>query len=122
MNLKPLHTETDYKEALQQLSSLMDTAPEPGSRQGDLLAVLAILIEQYEARHYPIDPPDPIEAIIFRMEQSGLSVSDVQTMIGRNVPIQDILTRKKPLTLATIRRLHAALGIPAEILIARAAS
>ena len=122
MNIKPLRTEIDYNEALQQVSTLIDQAPEPGSRQGDLLAVLAILIEDYESRHYPIDPPDPIEAIKFRMDQSGLTVTDLETMLGRRVSVQDILARRKPLTLATIRRLHAVLGIPADILIGRTAS
>ena len=122
MNIKPLRTEIDYNEALQQVSTLIDHAPEPGSRQGDLLAVLAILIEDYESRHYPIDPPDPIEAIKFRMDQSGLTVTDLETMLGRRVSVQDILARRKPLTLATIRRLHTVLGIPADILIGRTAS
>ena len=76
------------------------------------------LVEAYERKHYPISPPDPIEAIKFRMDQNGISVKDLEPLIGKSNRVYEVLNRKRPLTLAMIRRLHSALGIPAEVLIA----
>lgn len=81
-----------------------------------------MLIENYEAKHHATLPPDPIEAIKFRMEQAGLTPKDLEPIIGRTNRVYEVLTRKRPLTLAMIRRLHAGLGIPAENLIADVAS
>jgi len=83
-----------------------------------LTVVAQALVQAYEARHYPIDAPDPVEAIKFRMEQSGLTVKDLEPIIGRPNRVYEVLSRKRPLTLAMIRRLHRSLGIPAEVLIA----
>ena len=90
--------------------------------EGDRLDILATLVQAYEARHFPIGAPDPVEAIKFRMEQSGLTVKDLEPIIGRSNRVYEVLNRKRPLMLALIRRLHRRLGIPAEVLIAETAS
>ena len=120
MNIRPIHTHADYKAALKDVSALIDRDPAPGTPQGDRLDVLTTLIQAYEARHVPIDAPDPVEAIKFRMEQQDLSVKDLEPIIGKSNRVYEILNRKRPLTLAMIRRLHSDLGIPAEVLIAEA--
>ena len=89
----------------------------PRTREGDRLEVLVTLVEAYEARHYPLDLPDPIEAIKYTMESKGLSVKDLEPMIGRSNRVYEILSRKRPLTLKMIWALHKRLGIPAECLI-----
>jgi HTH-type transcriptional regulator/antitoxin HigA len=118
MEIRPIHNDADYRAALKQVSALVDSDPEAGTPEGDRLDILATLVEAYEARHMPIAPPDPVEAIKFRMEQSGLSVQDLEPIIGKSNRVYEILNRKRPLTLAMIRRLHQKLGIPAEVLIA----
>jgi HTH-type transcriptional regulator/antitoxin HigA len=122
MDIQPIRTEADYKAALRQISTLMEADPELGTPEGDRLDILATLVQAYEARHFPIGAPDPIEAIKFRMEQSGLTVKDLEPIIGRSNRVYEVLNRKRPLTLAMIRRLHRSLGIPAEVLIAETAS
>jgi len=117
MDIHPIYTEADYKAALKEISQLMDSDPKLGTPDGDRLDILATLVEAYEAKHYPIDPPDPIEAIKFRMEQQGLSVKDLEPMIGKPNRVYEVLNRKRPLTLPMIRRLHKDLGISAESLI-----
>lgn len=118
MDIRPIHTEADYKATLKEISALMEFDPDPGTPEGDRLDILATLVQAYEARHFPIVAPDPVEAIRFRMEQSGLSVKDLEPLIGKSNRVYEILGRKRPLTLAMIRRLHRSLGIPAEALIA----
>ena len=118
MDIRPIHTEADYKAALREISALMESDPAPDTPQGDRLDILATLVQAYEAKHFPISAPDPVEAIKFRMEQSGLSVKDLEPMIGKSNRVYEVLNRKRPLTLAMIRRLHKSLGIPAEVLIA----
>lgn len=113
MDIHPIKTEQDYDAALRAIEALWDT-PE-GSPDADRLEVLITLVEAYEATHYPIDPPDPIEAIKFRMEQGGLSLMDLTAYLGRHAA--DVLNRKRPLTLAMLRRLHRGLGIPADVLL-----
>lgn len=120
MQLKPIRTEADYQAALQAVAPYFDNEPQAGSDDADQFEVLLLLIEHYEASHYPIAPPDPIEAIRFRMEQAGLTPKDLEPMIGRLNRVYEVLTRKRPLTLPMIRRLHAGLGIPAESLIGEA--
>lgn len=117
MQLKPIRTEADYAAALQAVAPYFDHEPQAGSDEADQFEVLLLLIEHYEASHYPIAPPDPVEAIRFRMEQAGLTPKDLEPMIGRLNRVYEVLTRKRPLTLPMIRRLHAGLGIPAESLI-----
>ena len=121
MKIRPIHTESDYKAALREISVLMESDPDPGTPDGDRLDILATLVQAYEARQVPIFPPDPIEAIKFRMDQSGLSVKDLEPIIGRSNRVYEVLNRKRPLTLAMIRRLHQRLGIPANVLIAETA-
>jgi len=118
MDIQPIRTEVDYKAALRQISTLMAADPDPGTPEGDRLDILTTLVQAYEARHFPIGAPDPVEAIKFRMEQGGLTVKDLEPIIGRSNRVYEVLNRKRPLTLAMIRRLHRGLGIPAEVLIA----
>lgn len=119
MEITPIRTDRDYKLALKEVSQLVDQDPEPGSVAGDRLEVLSILVETYEAKHYPIDLPDPVEAIKFHMESTGLTVKDLEPMIGRSNRVYEVLDRTRPLTLRMIRNLHEELGIPAESLIKR---
>ena len=115
MQIRPIRTKTDYRAALKEVEALMGAAP--ATVAGERLDVLVTLIEAYERRHYPLDLPDPVEAIKFVMEQRGLSVKDLEPMIGRSNRVYEILSRKRPLTLKMIWRLHKDLGIPAESLI-----
>ena len=118
MDIRPIHTEEDCKAALKEISTLMDSDPAACTPEGDRLDILATLVKAYEEKHVPIAAPDPVEAIKFRMEQSGLSVKDMEPLIGKSNRVYEVLNRKRPLTLAMIRRLHRKLGIPAEVLIA----
>ena len=117
MEIRPLLTEGDYRAVLREVSALVDQDPEPDSAHGVRLDVLATLVEAYERKHFPIEAPDPVEAIKFRMEQQGLTPADLQPMIGRLNRVYEVLNRRRPLTLAMVRRLHAQLGIPADSLI-----
>ena len=119
MEIKPIRTKADHRAALREIESLMDARA--GSPEGERLDVLATLVEAYEARHYPLDLPDPVEAIKFHMEQGGLTAKDLVPMIGRVNRVYEILNRKRPLTLKMIWRLHRELGIPAESLIGQPA-
>lgn len=118
--LKPIRSETEYKAALAEASIYVDNEPELGSKKADRFEILLMLIEAYETKHFQIDAPDPIEAIKFRMEQSGLKPKDLQPMIGGLNRVYEILNRKRPLTLKMIWKLHSMLGIPAESLIQQA--
>jgi HTH-type transcriptional regulator/antitoxin HigA len=113
--IKPIRTEADHEAALTEVERLWG-AP-AGTPNGDRLDVLATLIAAYEERHFPMAPPDPIEAIRFRMEQQGLTRKDLEKIIGTRTRIAEVLSRKRGLSIAMIRRLHQALGIPAEVLI-----
>ena len=117
MNIHPIRTKADYKRALRDVSAYFDNEPEPGSADGDRFEILTTLVEAYEAKHFPIDAPDPIEAIRFRMEQGGLTVKDLVPSIGQPNRVYEVLNRKRGLTLEMIRNLHRNLGIPAETLI-----
>lgn len=117
MEIRPIHTKADYKAALREVSAYFDNEPEPGTPDGDRFEVLLTLVEAYEAKHFPIDLPDPVEAIKFRMEQGGLTPKDLVPAIGRLNRVYEILARKRPLTLNMIWRLHEKFGIPAESLI-----
>ncbi|HNV60254.1 MAG TPA: transcriptional regulator [Rhodoferax sp.] len=121
MDIRPIHTKADYKAALKMVSALVDADPKRGTPDGDRLEVLGALLVAYEAKHYPIELPDPIEAIKFRMEQQGLSAKDLQPMIGGLNRVYEVLNRKRPLSLAMVRRLNSSLGISAECLIREAA-
>jgi HTH-type transcriptional regulator/antitoxin HigA len=117
MNIRPIHSKSDYKLTLRELSAYFDNEPAPGSEEGDRFEILSILVEAYEAKHFPIAAPDPIEAIRFRMEQGGLTVKDLVPSIGQPNRVYEVLNRKRGLTLEMIRNLHRNLGIPAESLI-----
>lgn len=113
--LKPIRTEADYEDALAEVERLWGA--KSGTPEGDRLDVLATLIDAYEAQHYPMDPPDPIEAILFRMEQQGLTRKELEPLIGGRGRVAEVLNRKRGLSLEMIRRLHEQLGISAEVLI-----
>jgi HTH-type transcriptional regulator / antitoxin HigA len=115
MDVKPIKTEEDYRATLHEVESLMSAAP--SSPEGERLDVLVTLIEAYERRHFPLDLPDPVEAVKFVMDQRGLTVKDLEPMIGHSNRVYEILSHKRPLTLKMIRNLHTRLGIPAECLI-----
>jgi HTH-type transcriptional regulator/antitoxin HigA len=115
MEIKPIKTEADYRAALSEIETLM--MAQADTPEGERLDVLATLVEAYERKHYPLDWPDPIEAIKFRMEQMGLEPTDLESMLGPHTRVQEILNRQRPLTLKMIRRLHKDLDIPAECLI-----
>lgn len=115
MNVKPIRTESDYQAALEQIDDLMSA--ELDSTDGDQLDVLTTLVEAYEAKHFPTELPDPIEAIKFEMERRGLTVRDLEPMIGKTNRVYEILNYKRSLTLKMIWRLHEGLGIPAQSLI-----
>jgi HTH-type transcriptional regulator / antitoxin HigA len=113
--LKPIRSEADYERSLAEVERLWGARS--GTPEGDRLDVLATLIDAYEAEHYPMDPPDPIEAIKFRMEQQGLTRKDLEPMIGTRTRVAEVLNRKRGLSISMIRRLHARLGISADVLI-----
>jgi HTH-type transcriptional regulator/antitoxin HigA len=113
--VRPIRTKRDYESTLKEVESLWGA--KAGTHDGDRLDVLATLIDAYETEHYPMDPPDPIEAIKFRMEQQGLTRRDLEEIIGTRTRIAEVLNRKRGLSIAMIRRLHERLGISAEVLI-----
>jgi HTH-type transcriptional regulator / antitoxin HigA len=113
--VKPIRTKRDYEAALKEVERLWGA--KAGTPDGDRLDVLATLIDAYEAQHYPMDPPDPVEAIKFRMEQQGLTRRDLEQIIGTRTRIAEVLNRKRGLSIAMIRRLHERLGISADVLI-----
>lgn len=115
MEIKPIKSAADHAAALQEIALLMSA--EMGTPDGDRLDVLATLVDTYEVKHFPMDLPNPIDAIKFRMEQKGLTPKDLQPMIGRSNRVYEILSGARPLTLAMIWRLHEGLGIPTECLI-----
>ena len=119
-HITPIRSDADHKAALARMDALMDA--QPGSPEIDELSVLADLVESFEARHFPIELPTPLEAIRFRMEQAGLEPRDLEPYIGDQGRVTEVLSGKRPLTLPMIRALHKHLGIPAEVLIGAAPS
>ncbi len=117
MEIRPIRTSDDYKVAMREVSAYFDNEPTPGTPDGDRFEILLTLVEAYEAKHFPVDLPDPVEAIKFRMDQAGLTPKDLVPVIGRLNRVYEILNRKRPLTLNMIWKLHEKLGIPAECLI-----
>ena len=115
MNIRPIKTEADYRQALIEIEGLMLSGPD--TPEGEKLDVMSTLVEAYERRHYPMDFPDPIEAIKFEMERRGLKAADLKPMIGRLNRVYEVLNYKRSLSLKMIWRLHEQLGIPAESLI-----
>ena len=115
IDLRPIRTPSDYESALEFMAELWGA--DSNSPEGDQLDLLATLIDAYEAKHHPIDPPDPIEAIMFRMEQQGLTRKDLEDIIGTRTRIAEVMNRKRNLSIEMIRRLHERLGISADVLI-----
>jgi HTH-type transcriptional regulator/antitoxin HigA len=115
MQVKIIKTESEYETALKAIENLMDA--EPGSEEEELLELLSLLVEKYEDEHYIIDPPDPVEAIKFRMDQEGLTRKDLINYLGSQSKVSEVLNYKRPLSLSMIRSLHEGLGIPAEVLL-----
>jgi len=115
MKLKVIKTKKDYNEALDRLEKIFDA--KPGTAKGDELDLLSLLIDQYEKEHFPIEAPDPIEAIKFRMEQLGMKQTDLANTIGFKSRVSEVLNKKRKLTLDMIRKLHEELNIPTSILI-----
>ena len=116
MELKPIRTKDEYKAALREVAALFD-APEK-LPEADRLEVLSMLVEKYEAQHYPIPAPDPIDFLNYAMESRGLTRKDLEPYIGSRGRVAEVLNRARPLTLAMIRRLSEGLGLPADVLIA----
>jgi len=119
MNVKPIRNRRDYEAALRSIESLMTA--KRGSPEGDKLDVLTTLVEAYEAKHFALDLPDPVEAIRLVMEQRNLTAKDLVPYIGRANRVYEILNHKRPLTMEMAWKLHKGLGIPAESLIRQAA-
>lgn len=118
MDIKPIRTKKDYESALRTIERLMGA--KRGTPEGDRLDVLVTLVEAYEARHFPLDLPDPVAAIRFVMEHRGLTVTDLVPYIGQPNRVYEILSHKRPITMAMAWKLHRGLGIPAESLIRQA--
>lgn len=115
MDIKPIKTDADYREALKQIEALMMATPD--TPEGEKLDVMVTLVEAYESKHHALELPDPVEAIKFEMERKGLTVKDLEPMIGKSNRVYEVLNRKRALTLPMIRKLNHNLGIPAESLI-----
>lgn len=115
--LKVIKNEEDYQEDLSRIEELIDLSPEPGTTEADELGVLAVLVQEYESKAFPVELPDPIEAIRFRMEQQNLSPRDLIPYIGSRSKVSEVLSGKRSLTLSMIRALHFSLGIPAKVLL-----
>ena len=115
MTAKLIKTRQEYRAALRRVEEIMDARP--GTAEGDELELLAAIIEIYEEKHAPVPPPDPIEAIRFRMEQESLRPQDLVPLLGSRSRVSEVLNGKRSLTLTMIRRLHQSLGIPAEVLL-----
>jgi HTH-type transcriptional regulator/antitoxin HigA len=115
MDIRPIRSEADYRAALTEVERLWDA--EPGTPEGDQAEILSILIEAYEAKHHPIPAPDPIAAILFMMEQKGLTRRDLEPAIGSRSRVSEVLSRKRPLTLPMVRALSNLLQIPADVLV-----
>ena len=113
--LRPIRTEADYDAALAEIERLWES--EPGTPDNDRFEVLVTLVEAYESRHYPMLPPDPIEALKYHLESRGLSRRDLEPFIGSRARVAEVLNRRRGLTVEMIRKLHEGLGLPAEILI-----
>ncbi len=115
MDIKPIKTEHDYQDALNRLEAIFDA--KAGTSEGDELEILGILIDDYENKHFPIDLPDPIEAIKFRMEQLGYTQNDLSKILGQKSRASEILNKKRKLSIEMIRKLHEVLNIPTNVLI-----
>lgn len=116
--IRPLRSESDYDAALEEIERYFENEPKPGTPEGDRFDLLALVIEDYERKHWPIDPPDAVDAIRYRMETGEHTQADLGRLLGSRQRASDVLTRKRPLTMKMAWRLHREWGIPAEALIA----
>ena len=117
MDIRPLRSEADYNAALSDIEQYFEAEPQPGTPEADRFDLLALVIADYEAKHWAIDPPDPVEAIKYRMEQAGYRQRDLAALLGSRSRASEILSRKRPLTLEMAWRLNREWGIPAEALL-----
>ena len=115
MQIRPIKSKADHRAALKQIERLMDA--KPGTPAGDRLEILIALVDHYESQHEPIEPPDPIDALLYHMESRGLTRRDLEPFLGSRARVAEVLNRRRPLTIEMIRKLHEGLGISAEILI-----
>jgi len=115
MQIRPIKTKADHRAALKEIERLVDATP--GTAAGDRLEILIALVDHYESRHDPIEPPDPIDALLYHMESRGLTRRDLEPFLGTRARIAEVLNRRRPLTIDMIRKLHEGLGISAEVLI-----
>ena len=115
MQIRPIKTKADHRTALKEIERLMDA--KPGTTAGDRLEVLTTLIDRYETEHEPIEPPDPIDALLYHMESRGLTRRDLEPYLGSRARVAEVLNRRRSLTIDMIRRLHEGLGISADVLI-----
>ena len=121
MKIKPIRSEADYQAALKEIEKLFKS--QPGTAEGDRMDVLVTLVEAYEARHFPIpEPDDPVQVLEYYMESRGLSRSDLIAYLGSKERVSEVLNRKRGLSLEMIRRLHAGLGIPADLIMGKQAN
>jgi len=117
MKIRPIRNQRDHAQAMRELEKLWGARP--GTTAADDLEVLVTLVDAYEAKHYPIDPPDPVDAIVFRLEQQGMERSDLGEILGSRSRASEVLNRRRPLSIQMIVRLRDALGISADVLIGR---
>ncbi len=117
MNVRPIRSEADYDWALKEIEPYFEKEPEPGTPAADRFDVLATLVEAWEEKHWAIEPPDPVEAIQFRMREKGLGQTDLASLLGSRSRASEILRRKRPLTMEQAWRLHREWNIPAEVLL-----
>jgi HTH-type transcriptional regulator/antitoxin HigA len=115
MDIRPVKTRTDHRAALKEIERLMDA--KPGTNAGDRLEVLTTLVERYESQQEPIEPPDPIDALLYHMESRGLTRRDLEPYLGSRARVAEVLNRRRGLTIDMIRKLHKGLGISADVLI-----
>ena len=115
MRIRPIKTKADHRAALKEIERLMEA--QPGTPAGDRLEVLTTLVERYESQHEPIDPPNPVDALLYYMESRGLTRRDLEPYLGSRARVAEVLNRRRSLTIEMIRKLHAGLGISAEVLI-----
>jgi HTH-type transcriptional regulator / antitoxin HigA len=116
--IRPLRSEADYDAALEEIEGYFETEPKPSTPEADRFDLLALIIEDYERKHWPIEPPEPIDAIRYRMETGGYTQADLGRLLGSRQRASDILTRRRSLTMRMAWKLHREWGIPAEALIA----
>lgn len=115
MQIRPIKTKADHRAALKEIDRLMDA--KPGTPAGDRLEILTTLVDHYESRHEPVEPPDPIEALLYHMESRGLTRRDLEPYLGSRARVAEVLNRRRALTIEMIRKLHEGLGISADVLI-----